>query len=201
MVIVGKIGWKTGALIERIRAHPDLGTRIHWYDRLDDPSLDGLYGAAHCVVMPSFYEGFGLPIIEALSRGVPTLSSNGGALPEAGGDLVDYFDPTSAGELAGLLRRQLMDADFHAGRRARLAEYRAPTWSDGAAMVLDVHRAGGPARTRALRRRFVRVQRRRRRPPAISAAPKVMSATPPSSRRRPFVPVTASGRLAVRLST
>lgn len=137
VVIVGKIGWKTDALIERIRAHPDLGTRIHWYDRLDDPSLDGLYGAAHCVVMPSFYEGFGLPIIEALSRGVPTLSSNGGALPEAGGDLVDYFDPTSAGELAGLLRRQLMDADFHAGRRARLAEYRAPTWSDGAAMVLD----------------------------------------------------------------
>ena len=137
LVFVGKIGWKTEALIDRIRSHPDLGTRIHWFDRLDDPSLEGIYDAAHCVVMPSFYEGFGLPIIEALSRGVPTLSSNGGALPEAGGDRVDYFDPTSVDELVALLLAQLEDAPFHAERRARLADYRAPTWADGATMILD----------------------------------------------------------------
>ena len=137
VVFVGKVGWKTETLIERIRSHPDLGTRIHWFERVDDPALDGLYEAAHCAVMPSFYEGFGLPIIEALSRGVPTLSSNGGALPEAGGDWVDYFDPASVTELVALLRAHLDDTAYHDECRRRLAAYVAPTWADGAAMILE----------------------------------------------------------------
>ena len=63
--------------------------------------LEALYAAAVCVVFPSLYEGFGLPVLEAMQRGVPVACSNAGALVEVAGDAALLFDPRSPAEIAG----------------------------------------------------------------------------------------------------
>ena len=135
LVMVGKAGWMTGDLQRRMLDHPDQGGRFRWLDKVDDRLLDGLYRHAFLAVQPAFYEGFGTPVIEALGNGVPTLSSTGGALPEAGGEWAEYFDPTDVDELVELIERHLTDDDYHRERRDALVSYRPPTWEDGAAGI------------------------------------------------------------------
>lgn len=132
LVFVGKPGWMTEDLQRDMHAHLEWGRRLRWLDRVGDDLLDALYRHAFLAVQPAFYEGFGTPVIEALANGVPTLSSNGGALPEAGGEWAEYFDPHSVDELVALLERHLRDPEYHDERRAALADYRPATWEDGA---------------------------------------------------------------------
>jgi glycosyltransferase involved in cell wall biosynthesis len=71
--------------------------------------LEGLYRLASVVVVPSLREGFGLPILEAMRRGVPVACSNVSSLPEVGGDAVRYFDPLDANDMARALSDVLED--------------------------------------------------------------------------------------------
>lgn len=137
LVFVGKAGWKTEALIDRMTHHPEFGGRFVWLDRVDDDELDALYRHAFVACQPSFYEGFGTPVIEALGHGVPTLSSSDGAQPEAGGEWAEYFDPHDTDALVDLLARHLDDPGHHAQIRERLSGYTPPTWDDGAAGIVD----------------------------------------------------------------
>jgi glycosyltransferase involved in cell wall biosynthesis len=136
LVLVGKVGWRTQDLVDRVLHHPLLNTRLFWFDRADDELLATLYRHAFLAVTPSLSEGFGAPVIEALAHGVPTLSSNGGALPEAGGDLAEYFDPTDVDALIRLIERHLFDERWNQKQRKRLAGYEAPTWDASAAAVV-----------------------------------------------------------------
>jgi glycosyltransferase involved in cell wall biosynthesis len=136
LVLVGKEGWKTGGLIERLRAHPLFERRLFWYSAVDDALLGTLYSGAFLAVTPSFNEGFGAPVIEALGRGVPTVASDAPALREAGGELAEYFDPLDAADLTRVIERHLFDARYHDGRRALVAGYQAPTWDQCAAQVV-----------------------------------------------------------------
>ena len=135
-VMVGKLGWMTESVAERIETHPLFGTRVFWFQKVDDTLLDGLYAHAFLAVQPAKYEGFGTPVIEALSHGVPTLSSHGGALTEAGGEWAEYFDPTSVQELVDLVTLHLNDSEHHDASRSRLAGYMPPSWEDGAEGIL-----------------------------------------------------------------
>lgn len=153
VVVVGKAGWMTTDVQERLRTHPDAGDRVRWLDRVDDRELDALYRHAFLAVQPAYYEGFGAPVVEALANGVPTLSSNGGALPEAGGTWAEYFDPDSVDQLVELIKRHLSDQSFHDAKVLALGDYQPPSWEDGAAdieAVFAVTGAGdhpGPANT------------------------------------------------------
>jgi len=135
LVMVGKAGWMTDDLQAAMLGHPDQGVRFRWLSKVDDDLLDALYRHAFLAVQPAFYEGFGTPVIEALGNGVPTLSSTGGALPEAGGEWAEYFDPNDRDELVELIERHLTDADYHRERRDALVDYRPPTWEDGASGI------------------------------------------------------------------
>jgi len=132
VVLVGRAGWEVDDLIERVTTHPLLGSRLMWYDRADDALLQTLYRGAFLAITPSRYEGYGMPVIEALAHGTPTISSSGGALPEAGGGLVEIVDPDDTAGLVSLVRRHLDDPAHHAARRDALIGYRAPTWDDAA---------------------------------------------------------------------
>ena len=65
-----------------LTGHPDFGKRVFWLTALDDQALLALYRHAYASVLPSHYEGYGLPVVEALSQGCVTVASDAGSLPE-----------------------------------------------------------------------------------------------------------------------
>jgi glycosyltransferase involved in cell wall biosynthesis len=93
--------------------------RMQFVANCTDDELAGYYATCAAFIYPSLYEGFGIPILEALSYGAPVVSSTGGALPEAGGEVVYYFDPKSEDGLREALRRALAD-----GRAPQLVKKR-----------------------------------------------------------------------------
>ncbi len=133
LVIVGRPGWNSDALIRRLEASGADG--VEWRHDVSDAELDSLYAGARAVIAASITEGFGLPVIEALQRGAVVLASRGGALAEAGGDLAEYFDPTSPDELHKLMLTHLHDESRHHERRELVATYTPPTWRDAAVAI------------------------------------------------------------------
>jgi glycosyltransferase involved in cell wall biosynthesis len=74
---------------------------------VDESEIESLYAAARCFVFPSLYEGFGLPVLEAMQRGVPVACSNTSSLPEVAGDAALLFDPEKPEEIAAAMERLL----------------------------------------------------------------------------------------------
>jgi glycosyltransferase involved in cell wall biosynthesis len=105
---------------------------------VDAADLEGLYAAASCFVLPSLNEGFGLPILEAMRRGVPVACANVSAMPEVAGGAARYFDPLEVRDIAAALCELLEDRDF----AARLVEAgreraRAFSWRRTAELTLE----------------------------------------------------------------
>jgi glycosyltransferase involved in cell wall biosynthesis len=104
---------------------------------IDAATLEGLYSAADCLVCASLHEGFGLPVLEAMTRGLPVACSGRGALAEVGGDAVLRFDPESPGQIAGAIERLLSDsAEAQRLRVAGLERADNFTWAATAAGTL-----------------------------------------------------------------
>jgi glycosyltransferase involved in cell wall biosynthesis len=91
---------------------------VAWPDWLPAEDLEGLYALATCVVFPSLHEGFGLPVLEAMQRGVPVACSDRSSLPEVAGDAAVLFDPEDVGAIRDALERLIADGAL----RARLVE-------------------------------------------------------------------------------
>ncbi|MEI6437334.1 MAG: glycosyltransferase family 1 protein [Candidatus Omnitrophota bacterium] len=92
-----------------------LGTKIRAFSALRTPELKALYNCARVFVYPSKYEGFGIPILEAMACGVPVLTARSSSLPEVGGDAALYFDPDSSDDLRHNLLRLLDDDALRSG--------------------------------------------------------------------------------------
>jgi glycosyltransferase involved in cell wall biosynthesis len=110
---------------------------VRWLDWITGTELEGLYAAARCFVFPSLYEGFGLPVLEAMNRGLPVACSDRSSLPEIAGDAALLFDPESPREIADAIER-LLDDDALVERLAAAGRERAGqfTWKATAAGVL-----------------------------------------------------------------
>ena len=108
LVLVGGKGWNYEEIFRRVESL-GLASRTHFAGYAADADLPLWYGAASVVGFPSLYEGFGLPILEALACGTPVVAANSSSLPEAGGDVALYFDPHDADELAECLAIALDD--------------------------------------------------------------------------------------------
>jgi glycosyltransferase involved in cell wall biosynthesis len=117
------------AELRQLAAVLGIAERVRLPEWLPAEDLEGLYAAAACVVFPSLYEGFGLPVLEAMARGVPVACSNRSSLPEVAGDAALLFDPEDVQAIRSALERLLRDADLAArlgeGGRARAATF---TW-------------------------------------------------------------------------
>lgn len=92
LVIVGRVGWKTENLIAEIKKHEEYQKRLWIFNDLDDNELIYCYNNAKALLFPSFIEGYGLPIIESLQKGLPVLASDTPIHREVGKDMIDYFD-------------------------------------------------------------------------------------------------------------
>ena len=101
LVLVGNWGWEKSDLLENIKSNKD---KIILTGFIPDEDLVYLYHGALCLVYPSLYEGFGIPILEAMSCGVSVISSNTSSLPEVGLDAVIYIDPSDIDSLVSALR-------------------------------------------------------------------------------------------------
>ncbi len=102
LVLVGGKGWLYDAIFARVAAL-GLERRVRFAGYVADDDLPLWYNAAAALVLPSRYEGFGLPIVEALACGTPVVAANASSLPEAGGAAALYFAPDDADELAARL--------------------------------------------------------------------------------------------------
>jgi len=119
---------------------------------VDQSALHELYAGARVLVMPSFEEGFGIPVLEAMTAGVPVVASNRGSLPEVLGDAGLLIDPERAEDLASALDRMVGD-DALAQECATRGVERARrfSWRETAAQVMDVYRQAVERRTGAHR--------------------------------------------------
>jgi glycosyltransferase involved in cell wall biosynthesis len=119
----------------RDRAHA-LGVKLELPDWVDD--LDDLYARADVVVVPSLYEGFGLPVLEAMARGVPVVASNRSSLPEVAGDAAVLVDPEDRQALRGAIEQAIHESD----RLSRAGRERAGhfTWERTAQLTVETYR-------------------------------------------------------------
>ncbi len=124
-------GYATPHERELRRRASELGVSddVRFLGWIDAAELEGLYAAAACFVFPSLYEGFGLPVLEAMARGVPVACSGRGALDEVAGDAVLRFDPESESAIAAAIERLLSDrAEAERLRVLGRARAEAFTW-------------------------------------------------------------------------
>jgi len=139
LVLAGEKGWlfdEVFALVEKF----DLQQRVRFLGRVSPEDLLGLYNAARLLVHPAFYEGFGLPPLEAMACGTPVVVSNTSSLPEVVGDAALLVDPTDVDGMAvaiwrllsdNALRQQMIDKGLSRARRF--------SWKKAALETLDIY--------------------------------------------------------------
>ncbi|WP_447795438.1 MULTISPECIES: glycosyltransferase family 4 protein [Pseudomonas] len=135
LCIVGKIGWKCDALIERIRQHPELNHRLFMFNTLSDKSLEHAYSHATALVFPSCVEGFGLPLVEAMQRGLPAMGSDIPVFREIGGDYMAYFDLADPQSLADMVTDMEHTGEFPAP--LSLEQWRWLSWREASAQLVQ----------------------------------------------------------------
>ncbi len=138
LVFAGNRGWHkdTDILIEKNELYEK---QIHILDSVTDSQLNVLYKNCYCLVQASFYEGFGLPVVEALQHNKPVISSNGGSLPEVGGDFCLYFDPNEPIKLYQALEKLIKSEDFYNLLVSRIKnEYSPFSWQESAKQLLSL---------------------------------------------------------------
>jgi len=114
------------------------GGKILLMPGLSEPELRKAYGSCLFTVFPSLSEGWGLPVAESLVHGKLCVASNRTSIPEVGGDLIDYFDPSDEEDALAKIERVLLDPGYLAAREARLkAEYRPRSWADCAQALVE----------------------------------------------------------------
>jgi len=138
LVIPGYSTWHEAELRARA-AELGIAADVRFPDWLSGPELQGLWALARAFVFPSLYEGFGLPVLEAMARGVPVACSNASSLPEVAGDAALLFDPHDERALAAAIETLLsQDDDARARTAARgIARAQQFTWERTARATLD----------------------------------------------------------------
>ena len=148
LVIAGRPGWAYGDTLERFKGERG----VRYLGHVDDATLSALYRSASILAFPSLYEGFGLPLLEAMAHGLPAVVGNAGALPELADGAAIVVDSTDVLSIAAGLERLLDDAALRerlgAMGRQRATEF---TWERAATTTREVLRsvaaagANGPA--------------------------------------------------------
>ena len=140
LVIAGKVDYGVEELLRTFR-DSGASSRVHWVGAIPDGDLPAFYGSATCFVYPSLFEGFGLPLLEAMACGCPVVSSDRTACPEVVGTAGLLVDPEDVAGIATAIAQILDDEALRADLRERgLARSRLFTWAESARRTLSVLR-------------------------------------------------------------
>ncbi|MBC7315226.1 MAG: glycosyltransferase family 4 protein [Chloroflexi bacterium] len=140
LVIAGAKGWLFEEIEETIRdLHLEEWVKVTGF--IPDEDLPALYQGADLFAFPSLYEGFGIPVLEALACGTPVVTSNTSSMPEAAGDAALLVDPRDVEAIAEALWRLLEDASLRNALRARgFEQVRRFSWVASARTVCTIYR-------------------------------------------------------------
>jgi len=138
LVLIGHIPSRIN--LPKLKRTLRLDGRVITTGFLPDEDIQPVLGHASLFVFPSFYEGFGFPLLEAQAAGVPIVSSKAGSLPEIGGDSALYFDPASITEMACVISRCLSDSELTDRLiRSGLKNIQRFSWKNTALKTLEVY--------------------------------------------------------------
>lgn len=159
LVLAGQQKWEAPVVHEAARRSP-LADRIHFTGYVTDDELRLLYNACEVFAFPSFYEGFGIPILEAMACGCAVACSKTSAMPEVADGAAIFFDPHSVPDITRALRDLVLDPELRT-RLGRLGQQRASqfSWDRAAQKTLDVYYEVAGASAGAERARSVRAGR------------------------------------------
>lgn len=132
LVIVGKQGWNVDDLAERIRNHPEAGSRLFWIEHATDGDLQELLRRATGLIQASILEGFGLPIVEAGSKGIPLVLSDIPVFREIAGEDAVYFRCGDPNDLANVIK------DCNRGGWKKPTGIRSMTWRESSEQLASL---------------------------------------------------------------
>lgn len=135
LVIVGKRGWESECFFKKLEEQEKLGNVI-WLQNIDDEALTSLYSNCFLYLTTSHYEGYGLPVIEALQHGCCVISSNGGALPEAGKGASFVYESNK--DLRAILSRFVVDEKFYRQAKSKASETEITSWKASASQLKKI---------------------------------------------------------------
>ncbi len=139
-VFGGKLGWYYDKILERIKSE-GIEDKIILAGYLNDSEKVYLYSRARAFVFPSLYEGFGIPVLEAMASGAPVLTANVSSLPEVAGDSAILCNPLDVNEIAdGLLRLATDDTLCKTLSAAGMEQAEKFSWEETAALMMDVYK-------------------------------------------------------------
>jgi glycosyltransferase involved in cell wall biosynthesis len=138
LVIVGKRGWDWPVVEQRIR-QLHLQDRVKILEYVTEDDLVHIYAGATALLFPSRYEGFGLPVLEAMASGIPVIASTASSIPEVGGEAALYANPSDHEEWRQQISRIIGDPKLRADLSQRgIAHARGFTWINTAQRTLEV---------------------------------------------------------------
>ena len=130
IVIAGRIGWNVENVVDKLQQHPDLGKKFFFLEEPTDEEVDYLYKKCWGIIFPSFGEGYGLPLIEALHYGKIVFASDIDVFHEIGGDACIYFDPYNSRELVECIANIIASPEKEMIIKQKILEFQTPSWSE-----------------------------------------------------------------------
>lgn len=130
IVMAGYMGWNMEEFETQLKTHPDYGRRLFHFDGLKDAGITYLYQNARFLAFCSYVEGFGLPLIEAIVRGVPVIAADIPVSREVAGDYCVWFEQDNAGMLCDRVREYTEDREAYERWRERLSSCQGAGWQE-----------------------------------------------------------------------
>jgi glycosyltransferase involved in cell wall biosynthesis len=135
LVVIGRRGWENEQVVDMLERCPALAGHVEELGGCPDARLSALLRGARALLMPSFAEGYGMPVAEALSVGTPVVCSDLATLREVGGAVPDYLDPLDGPGWKAAVLDHARQGPLHAAQHARLPSWHNPTWNEHVGIV------------------------------------------------------------------
>ena len=135
LVIVGTRGWEAEKVFRQLDQLDSLEGHVEERSRCSDEELSALMAGARALLMPSYAEGYGMPVFEALELGTPVIAADLAVYREVAADIPDYLPPDDVEAWASTVQRYLDDGPERSAQLKRLSGFRVPDWTSHFAKV------------------------------------------------------------------